>query len=69
MANIHFSRGSILTVVPIISKASPSPSLKALYRRSFWLFGGAVLALSLKTGKKIKVENDDQFFLVPTSFF
>ena len=26
-------------------------------------------ALCLKTGKKIKVENDDQFFLVPTSFF
>ena len=26
-------------------------------------------ALCLKTGKKVKVENDDQFLLIPTSFF
>jgi hypothetical protein len=26
-------------------------------------------ALCLKTGKKFKVENDEQFLLVPTSFF
>jgi len=41
-------------------EGSVPPQLLAIRGRS---------ALSLKTGKKIKVENDDQFFLVPTSFF
>jgi hypothetical protein len=50
----------------ITSKALPAfpdgivpPQLLAIQGRN---------ALCLKTGKKFKVENDDQFLLVPTAF-
>jgi hypothetical protein len=51
----------------ITSKALPRRFLMALCLRSFWLFRDEMLC-AYQTGKKFKVENDEQFLLVPTPF-
>ena len=59
---VHLDRGPAhkQSIAESFPEGSVPPQLLAIRGRN---------ALCLKTGKKFRVENDDQLLLVPTSFF
>jgi len=62
LMKVHLAHGPDhkQSITESFPEGSLPPQLLAIRERN---------ALCLKTGKKVKVENDDQFFLIPTSFF
>jgi hypothetical protein len=62
LLRVHLDRGPEhkQSIAKSFPEGSVPPQLLAIRGRN---------ALCLKTGKKFKVENDDQLLLVPTSFF